>query len=125
MAVVETRKLRWLIAIRLVVITSVAVVHVLRALAPERGLSYEPFLYALTGATYALCLVYVVLLRWLRDRPGLHAAIQLVGDISLVTGLVYYFGGAASSFSTLYLVAITAAATLLTKRTAIVLANLA
>ena len=122
---VETKKLRWLIAIRLVVITSVAVVHVLRALSPERGLSYEPFLYAIAGVTYALCLVYLVLLRWLRDRPEMHAAIQLVGDISIVTGLVYYFGGAASSFSTLYLVVITAAATLLSKRAAIVLANLA
>jgi two-component system sensor histidine kinase PilS (NtrC family) len=136
MAVVETRKLRWLIAIRLVVITSVGVVHVLRELSPERGLIVgadgsqisnqgEPFLYALTGVTYGLCLLYLILLRWLRDRPGLHAAIQLVGDISIVTGLVYYFGGAASSFSTLYLVVITAAATLLSKRTAIVLANLA
>lgn len=122
---VETKKLRWLIAVRLLVITSVAVVHLLRALSPERGLSYEPFLYAIAGFTYALCLVYLVLLRWLRGRPETHAAIQLVGDISIVTGLVYYFGGAASSFSTLYLVVITAAATLLSKRTAIVLANLA
>ena len=67
---VETKKLRWLVAIRLVVITSVAVVHILRALSPERGLSYEPFLYAITGATYALCLVYLVLPRWLRGRAG-------------------------------------------------------
>jgi two-component system, NtrC family, sensor histidine kinase PilS len=122
---VETKKLRWLIAIRLVVITSVAVVHVLRALSAERGLAYEPFLYAITGATYALCLVYLVLVRWLRDRTALQAAVQLVGDISIVTVLVYYFGGAASSFSTLYLVVITAAATLLSKRAAIMLANLA
>ncbi|HEX2463940.1 MAG TPA: ATP-binding protein [Thermoanaerobaculia bacterium] len=122
---VEIKKLRWLIAIRLVVITSVAVVHVLRLLSPERELAYEPFLYAITGATYALCLVYLVLERWLRDRPATQAAVQLVGDLSIVTVLVYYFGGAASSFSTLYLVVITAAATLLSKRAAIVLANLA
>ena len=51
---VETKKLRWLIAIRLVVITSVAVIHVLRGLSPERALaSPEPFLYAITGVTYA------------------------------------------------------------------------
>ena len=65
---VETKKLRWLIAIRLVVITSVAVVHVLRVLSPGGGLgtspgegvelasAYEGFLYAITGVTYALCL---------------------------------------------------------------------
>ena len=96
---VETKKLRWLIAIRLVVITSVAVVHVLRALSPERGIGYEPFLYAITGATYALCLVYLVLMRWLRARPAIQVAVQLIGDISIVTVLVYYFGGAASSCS--------------------------
>jgi two-component system, NtrC family, sensor histidine kinase PilS len=122
---VEIQKLRWLIAIRLVVITSVAVIHLLRGLSPERGLGYEPYLYALTGLTYALCLLYLGLLRWLRHRPSAHAAIQLVGDLTIVTGLVYYFGGVASSFSTLYLVVITAAATLLSRRAAILLANLA
>jgi two-component system sensor histidine kinase PilS (NtrC family) len=122
---VETQKLRWLISIRLVVITSVAVIHILRGLSAKDGLGYEPFLYALTGLTYALCLTYVGLLRWLRARPELQAAIQLVGDISIVTGLVYYFGGVASSFSTLYLVVITAAATLLARRVAVAFANLA
>jgi two-component system sensor histidine kinase PilS (NtrC family) len=123
--VLQTQKLRWLIAIRLVVITSVAVIHLLRGLSPDPGFQYEPFLYALTGLTYTLCLVYLVLLRWLRHRPAIHGAIQLVGDLSIVTGLVYYFGGVASSFSTLYLVVITAAATLLSRRAAILLANLA
>jgi two-component system sensor histidine kinase PilS (NtrC family) len=122
---VETQKLRWLIAVRLVVITSVAVIHILRGLSAEPGLAYEPFLYALTGLTYALSLAYLVLLRVLRDRPGLHATIQLFGDLTLVTGLVYYFGGVASSFSTLYLVVITSAATLLSRRAAVVLANVA
>ena len=95
---VETKKLRWLIAIRLVVITSVAVVHVLRgAVARERGLAYEPFLYAdhrrhlraLPGLPRPAALA--------ARPPGVQAAVQLVGDISIVTGLVYYFGGAASS----------------------------
>ena len=122
---VETQKLRWLISIRLVVITSVAVIHILRGLSTKDGFGYEPFLYAVTGLTYALCLIYVGLLRWLRARPELQAAIQLVGDISIVTGLVYYFGGVASSFSTLYLVVITAAATLLARRVAVAFANLA
>jgi two-component system sensor histidine kinase PilS (NtrC family) len=122
---VETQKLRWLIAIRLVVITSVAVIYLLRGLSAEAGLAYDPFLYALTGATYGLSLIYVVLLRRLQHRPAVQAAIQLIGDLSIVTGLVYYFGGVASSFSTLYLVVITAAATLLSRRAAVLLANLA
>ena len=122
---VETKKLRWLIAIRLVVITSVAVIHILRGLSAEPGLAYEPFLYALTGLTYGLSLFYLGLLRWLRHRPAVQAAVQLFGDLSLVSGLVYYFGGVASSFSTLYLVVITSAATLLSRRAAAVLANVA
>ncbi|HVR30436.1 MAG TPA: ATP-binding protein [Thermoanaerobaculia bacterium] len=122
---VETHKLRWLIAIRLVAITSVAVLNLLRSLSAESGLAYEPFLYALTGLTYALSLIYVGLLRWLRERPAVQATIQLFGDLTIVTGLVYYFGGVASSFSTLYLVVITSAATLLSRRAAVLLANLA
>jgi two-component system sensor histidine kinase PilS (NtrC family) len=122
---VQTQKLRWLIAIRLVVITSVAVIHLLLGISPDRQFAYEPFLYALTGLTYGLCLLYLVLLRWLKGRPAIHAAVQLAGDLSIVTGLVFYFGGVTSSFSTLYLVVITAAAALLSRRAAIVFANLA
>ena len=122
---VETQKLRWLIAIRLLVITSVAVLHLLHGLSADAGLAYEPFLYALTGLTYSLSLIYLCLLRWLRYRPAMQATVQLFGDLTLVTGLVYYFGGVASSFSTLYLVVITAAATLLRRRDAVLLANMA
>ena len=94
----------------------------LRALSPERGpratsrSSRSP-----AGVTYALCLVYLVLAALAAPAgPAIQAGVQLVGDISIVTGLVYYFGGAASSFSTLYLVVITVAATLLRSGAAIV-----
>ena len=110
------------------VITSVAVPSTSCARCrPSAGSPTEPFLYAASPApTYARSAWSTsLLLRWLRDRTGDPGLVQFVGDLLLITGLVYYFGGIASPFSMLYLVVITVAATLLSQRAAIVLANLA
>ncbi len=64
-------------------------------------------------------LVYIALLRLLRGQPMAQAYIQFVGDLLLVTGLVYFFGGIASPFSMLYLVVIAVAASLLRRRAGI------
>ena len=112
-------------AIRLVVISSLGIVYVLHALSSDE-LPYDPFLYALAGATYGLSTAYGLMLRRLSASTSRwQAQLQFLGDISIVTGLVYYFGGLSSSFSILYLVVVTAAATLLPRRDAVVLANVA
>ena len=54
-------------------------------------------------------LLYLALLRLLRRRPTAQAYIQFFGDLLLITGLVYYFGGIASPFSMLYLIVIAVA----------------
>jgi two-component system sensor histidine kinase PilS (NtrC family) len=121
---VHFRQLRLLVAMRLVIITSIGIVYVLRGLSIGGELPTDAFLYGLAGATYALSLVYTVMLRRLPPSTAtLQAQLQFLGDVAIITGLVYYFGGASSSFSTLYLVVITAAATLLSRRRALVLAN--
>lgn len=130
------RQLRWLIGIRLVVITSVVLPYFLMQLVAARRapvLSAEPqalipesdFLYLLAGLTYLASLLYIVLLGWLREYLTLNAYLQFFGDLLLVTGLVYYFGGIASPFSMLYLIVIAVASTLLRRRAGFTVATAA
>jgi two-component system sensor histidine kinase PilS (NtrC family) len=118
-------QLRWLIVIRLVMITSVAVPYFLLRLTAARegqipffGSGAPDLLLLLTGATYLASLVYFALLRPLARRAVLQAAIQFGGDLVLITGLVYWFGGIASPFSLLYLLVIAYAAVMLRRQAA-------
>jgi two-component system sensor histidine kinase PilS (NtrC family) len=121
------QRLRWLIAIRLLVITSVLLPYVVLVLfaqgedAPlDAGLS---FAYLLAGATYAASVLYALLLRLLPDHPTAQAYLQFAGDLVLVTGLVYSFGGAASPFSIFYLIVVIVASILLSRRGALTIAT--
>jgi two-component system sensor histidine kinase PilS (NtrC family) len=138
------KQLHWLIAIRLVVITSVVLPYFLVQIAPHGGLGIEQtappavvtpgtppssavpvesgpavdtrLLYLIAGLTYLVSLIYIVLLRVVRGRYRMHAYVQFFGDLALVTLLVYFFGGIESPFSILYLVVIAVATTLLKER---------
>jgi two-component system sensor histidine kinase PilS (NtrC family) len=138
------KQLHWLIAIRLVVITSVVLPYFLIQIAPRTGTAVDEaappaamqpggppaplppvdsrpavdtrLLYLIAGLTYLVSLVYIVLLRAVRGRYRMHAYVQFFGDLALVTLLVYFFGGIESPFSILYLVVIAVATTLLKER---------
>ena len=58
-------------------------------------------------------------------RPTTQAYIQFFGDLVLITGLVYFLGGAASPFSLLYLIVIAVASTLLRRRAGVIVASAA
>jgi len=109
--VLPGRQLLWLIGIRLVVITTLLLGALIiqvttRMILPLGGL------YMLVLATYSLSLLYVGL--FARGvRRTVQVAVQLVGDIAIVTGFVYVTGGLYSPFSFLYLIVIAAAALLL------------
>jgi two-component system sensor histidine kinase PilS (NtrC family) len=136
-------RLRWVIGIRLVMITSVALPYFLLQLArPEAALpaAGEPMppiaiaaaghpegrhLYFLAGVTYLASLFYIALLRLLPRRPEVQAYFQFIGDLLLISALVYYFGGIASPFSMLYLIVIAVAAALLRRRAGIRVATMA
>ncbi len=118
-------RLRWLIGIRLVVITSVLLPTFLFEIAspsPGRDLG---FLYLLAGATYLASLLYIALLKLLEAHAAVQAYIQFVGDLLLVTGLVYYFGGISSPFSILYLIVVIVASILLERRAGLSVATIA
>jgi len=120
------RQLKWLIAIRLVVISSVVLPYFLLQLSvPEGQPPTFDLLFLIAGATYLASLIYIGLLRVLRGRPTWHAYLQFGGDLLLVTGLVYFFGGIGSPFSMLYLVVIMVASALLRRRSGFLVASAA
>jgi len=117
--------LRWLIAIRLVVITSVVLPYLLAQLSTPGALPTFDLLYLLAGLTYVASLGYIALLRLLAARPELQAYVQFGGDLLLVTGLVAFFGGIGSPFSLFYLVVIMVASVLLRRRAGLLVASAA
>jgi two-component system, NtrC family, sensor histidine kinase PilS len=109
------RRLVWLISTRVVVVTLLlGTAIVMEDLSAPGALPIDPF-YFLIGLTYALTLVYVLLLkqaernRWLVD-------VQLACDALIVSALVYMTNGVASYFTSLYALPIIAASTIQSRR---------
>ncbi len=120
------RQLKWLTAIRMVAVTTVFLLYFLLALLPrEPALFIAPRLvFILLGLAYGFSLIFLGL-QVVGTQPEAQAYIQFVGDLLLITALVYWFGGSASPFSMLYLIVISVAAALLRRRAAILVANVA
>jgi two-component system, NtrC family, sensor histidine kinase PilS len=121
------RSLLWYIAVRVVAVTSVLLPFVLVVLARPDALPPEATHYAtlLASTTFAATLLYIGLLRLLRHHLVVLAYLQFVGDLLLITVMVYYLGGVASPFSLLYLVIIAVASTLLRRRAGVTVASCA
>ncbi|MEO8274860.1 MAG: ATP-binding protein [Thermoanaerobaculia bacterium] len=119
------RHLRWLIAFRLVMISSVLLSYIVFELSSRGELPEFNLLFVLVGATYVASIFHIALLTLLASRPLWHAYIQFAGDLLLVTGLVYFFGGITSPFSMLYLVVIMVASVILQRRAGLTIAGLA
>lgn len=124
MIVPKDRHVRWLIALRLLAITSLSAPYALWTLLEENVPRVEGF-HLFAGGVYVASLIYIVAGRILRGRTIAQVYFQLGGDILLITGLLGLYGGASSPFSMLYLVVIAAAASLLGRSGAITLATFA
>jgi two-component system sensor histidine kinase PilS (NtrC family) len=120
------RQLKWLIAIRLVVVTSVFLLFFLLTLLPAEPttLLTPRFVLLLVALCYGFSLVYIALLT-LPRHPEVQAYVQFLGDLLLITALVYWFGGSTSPFSMLYLIVISIAAALLRRRAVVLVCNFA
>lgn len=103
--------LRWFLGLRLIVISTLFLGILLIQATSPLILPLKHF-YGVILATYALSLGYLVL-HLVGLSPKLQAIIQLVGDIGIVTGLVYITGGFYSPFSFLYLTVIVAGAVII------------
>ncbi|MGH9399551.1 MAG: two-component system sensor histidine kinase NtrB [Thermoanaerobaculia bacterium] len=116
------RSVGWLTAIRIAVLLLVLLSAIL--VQAGSGASFEvSFLWAVNGAALLLALFHWTLGRLLAAR--LAAAIQLAGDLAIVTVLVYSSGGPDSVFNFLYLVVIGASAFLLYRTGAVLVASTA
>jgi len=105
------KTLRWLIGLRLIVVSTLFLGVLLIQVNTQLILPLGSF-YSLILLAYGLSLLYLMVhVRGL--SPNLQTAIQLVGDLVIVTGFVYVTGGVFSPFSFLYLTVIVVAAAML------------
>ena len=109
------RRLLWLTGGRAAVVTLLLGSAILIQIQAPGSLPIDPFFF-LIGLTYALTVVYVLLLRHAEEHPWL-VDVQLAGDALIVSALVYLTGGVSSYFTSLYTLPIIAAATLRSQRT--------
>lgn len=119
-----SRKLIWLVGIRLLVILSVTGAYFLTHL----GGGEERTDTTVARLVVVVCiqtLLYVALLRLLRKSPKTQAYIQFTGDLVLITFLIAELGEGAGNFSILYLAVISVAALLLRRSAAMIIAGLA
>ena len=116
------RSLFWLTTVRIVVLVMI----LLSAILVQAGSGAEvaiSYLYGLCAAAVILSAFHWTLGRLLPTRA--EAYLQILGDLGLVCVLVYSSGGLSSVFTFLYLVVIGAAAFLLYRTGALVIASAA
>ncbi|MCX7895632.1 MAG: ATP-binding protein [Thermoanaerobaculum sp.] len=105
----ETKRVaRWLLGIRILAIGAVIVTALVLQSLSEELLPLQP-LFIVAGWGFALSLLWIAL--WLAGlNPYLHGLFQLIGDVVLVTTVVYFTGGAWSPFAFLLLAPVLLAA---------------
>jgi two-component system sensor histidine kinase PilS (NtrC family) len=95
-------------------------------IAERRTAGLDPALvYRAAGLVYLASLLYLALLRLAPRRHPLNAHVQFLGDLLLITALVYHTGGITSPFSLFYLVIIAVASTLLRRQAGFTVATTA
>ena len=117
------RRIRRLIAFRVVMITTLLVTAVYVETVAGTLTSRVP-LYWLIGATYLLNAIYAVALRLTSRRAPLVFG-QVVADLLIVTALVYLMGDSRGGFLLLYPLAVLGGSVLLARRESVLLSALA
>src|SRR6185295_9135889 len=119
------RRLKRLMLARVVMATTLLLIAVSVEAVSETLLPVNP-LYFLIALTYALTLAYAIALNFL-PRPGVQAHVQVMGDLLLITALVYLTGGTASEagFMLLYPISVLSGSMLLERRRALLMAGAA
>jgi two-component system sensor histidine kinase PilS (NtrC family) len=94
---------------------------VIRIQAPG-SFAVDPFFF-LIGTTYALTIIYAGTLRWI-DRVRWLVDLQLGGDALIVSAFIYFTGGVASYFTSLYVLPIIAGSIIEYRRGGLMVATL-
>ncbi len=113
------RQLRWLMTLRVVIVTTLLVSAYSIELLFSPVESLRP-LFAVAGLSYGLVLLYAILDRWLEGTRG-FAILQLAGDALLITFFVHVTGGLDSPLSFLYLLPISVSSLMLNRSGALAL----
>ncbi len=119
LAAAQDTRLQWLIGIRMLVVASVVVPYLLYN--PDQVT--DPTLLLFIAFASVQCLLYILLLRFLKPWPQAHAYIQFFGDLVFISLLIHKLE--ATSFSILYIFIISVAAVFLTRTGVLVVAGLA
>src|SRR6266568_8672269 len=117
-------RLKKLMLFRLVMVTTLLLIAAYVGAVSETLLAVNP-LYFLIGATYFLTVFHALALRFL---PALIPQVytQVVGDLLVITGLVYVAGGVrGAGFMLLYPISVLSGSVLLRRRDSLVLAGVA
>ncbi len=117
-------RIKWLMFFRAVVVTLLLGATVIVQFRDSSFFRYVSpvYFYAFIGFTYTLTLVYALLLRRVRSLK-LFAYVQILGDVFIITLLIYLTGGISSIFSWVYLLAIFSAGTILYRRGGLLVAS--
>ena len=119
------------VVLRLLVVGTMVLVSVLLWLTPgAEGLQQaadpvQSYFFHLLGFTCVSTLAFFALRKPLRKRPELHAYIQFLADLVMITWLVYRSGGPTSPFATIYLLIIIVASALMWRRAGMIIATVA
>jgi two-component system sensor histidine kinase PilS (NtrC family) len=116
------RKVGWLIAIRAIVSTLLLGSAFFAEIRSPGLFHVDPFFF-LIGLTYALTISYAVTLRFV-DRQRWLVDLQLGGDALIVTAFIYFTGGIASLFTSLYVLPIVAGSIVQFRRGGLMVATL-
>ena len=114
----------WLMVLRVLVVTALMGSAVIaQAIRRPRGPA-DP-LYFLIALTYLLTLLYAVVWPFTGKYRKQLGYIQVLGDLLIITGIVYFTGGIESNFSSLYFISIISASIILFRRGGLVAASTA
>ena len=116
-------RLKRLMLLRVVIVTTLLLIAVYVETVSETLLRVNP-LYFLIAATYGLTLVHALCLRFVNTGETLVLS-QVIGDLVVITGLVYVTGGTRAGFILLYPISVLSGSVLLFRRRGLVLAGLA
>jgi two-component system, NtrC family, sensor histidine kinase PilS len=117
------QKLKRLMLLRVVMVTTLLLIAIYVETVSETLLRVNP-LYFLIAATYALTIVHGLVLRLTSYRTPLVYA-QVVGDLLIITGLVYLSGATRAGFGLLYPISVLSGSVLLFRRQGLAFAGIA
>ena len=108
-------KLKWLMALRVVIVTVVLGSSIILQVGVKRPLHPTSVFYLLIAGTYLLTIGYSISIKSIRKFHR-FATLQLTLDLLLETVLIYYTGGIDSPFSLIYMITILSSCVILDRK---------